>query len=99
MAWIILSKGTFMFHHNMTYDQGGAVHATGYMITMWNCDFISNRAKYGVGGAIVSVDSTVMLTNNDNPKFPIEFRNNVAQVVCYSFCSVALDHLRNETKA
>jgi hypothetical protein len=90
-------NGNFLFHNNMAYIHGGAVGARFCTITMWSCHFISNKAKHH-GGAMFLQDSSLTLNNSDNPKFPIEFRNNEAHVVCHSFASLSLDHSRNETQ-
>jgi predicted outer membrane repeat protein len=77
-------QGHFLFHNNIAYRQGGAIYAAYCTVKMQDCHFISNKANI-VGGAMSMFHSTVTLNNNDNPNFPMEFRNNEAQTVCHSF--------------
>jgi predicted outer membrane repeat protein len=74
-----------VFENNIANFSGGVIFARENSIITalhQSCHFINNKARVD-GGAITSFDSTVTLTNSDNPKFPIEFRNNEAQEVCH----------------
>jgi predicted outer membrane repeat protein len=77
-------NSTVLFRNNIAYSYGGAIVTERCTVQMWSCHFIGNNANVS-GGAMFLRDSTVTLNNSDNPKFPIEFRNNKAQQVCHMF--------------
>jgi predicted outer membrane repeat protein len=80
------NHSNFLFQNNMAIKAGGAIYVIDCTITMQNSHFIGNEALSG--GAMAMYNSTVTLNNSNNSKYPMEFHNNKAQVVCQSFSTV-----------